>query len=60
MLSWEIYEFFKTTEAGNGGVLWKTVFIKISQYSHENVYVAVSLLAFRPATSRNSNTNVFL
>ena len=47
---WEIYEFFRTAARG---VLWKKLFLKISQYSQES---------FRPATflKRDSNTGVFL
>ena len=41
------------SEAATGGVLWKKLFLKISQYSQENC---------RPPTllKRDSNTGVFL
>ena len=37
------YEFFKTEEIANGGVLLKKKFINTSQYSHEKISVGVSL-----------------
>ena len=61
MFYWEIYEFFKTAETANGGVLSKKVFIKILQYSHGSICVKVSLQAFRLATLlRASITDVFM
>ena len=46
-------KFMNFSEAATGGVLWKKLFLKISQYSQENC---------RPATllETDSNTGVFL
>ena len=36
-----------TQEAATGGVLWKNVFLKISQKSQENTLVGVSFLIIK-------------
>ena len=42
-------------------VFYKNILIKISQYSHENTCVGVSLQVFTPAILlRDSNTDGFL
>ena len=50
MFSWEIFEI---SEAVTGGVLWKKLFLKNSQYSEESCWPATLL-------KRDSNTAVFL
>ena len=50
------------TEAAPGSVLWKKVFLEISQNSEENACARVSFLIKLQATllKRNSGTGVFL
>ena len=52
-------------EAATGGVLWKKLFLKISQYSQENTCVGVSFnktAGLKPCKflKRDSNVGVFL
>ena len=39
---WLFNYFYKNAEAATGGLLWKKLFLKISQYSQENACVGVS------------------
>ena len=56
----------KITEAATGKVLYKKLFLKFLQYSHENTCVGVSFLikfqALSPVTllKRDSKTGVFM